>query len=179
MNIKRRVVALGLATVVVGGLTVGGVALATTTSGQANGDCKMGYYTSNDPVYGGIAAQVSLNKNCPGPVEGRFTGQIIKYTWGPTSGTQATTIVMRATCTATGGFASPCTVGQVVTASPGSTTLSSCNADLEPCSREGTRGMNMVWPSLARGVWSFEVEATASGADWLAARTFTVEAFNG
>ena len=178
---RKRFIALVGATVIAGSLVIGGAVNATSTSGQAAGDCRMGHYTSNDQAYGGVVAQVTVNKQCVGPVEGRFTTNIFRYAFGRIpGGLHSTSIVMRATCAGTGGFASPCTVGQVVTASPGPTSLSVCNTDAgDNCmAGVGTRGMNMVWPSLSRGVWTFEVEATAAGSDWVRERTFTVEAFN-
>lgn len=181
---KRRFIALIITTLVGGSLALTGAVFAATSSGQANGDCKMGYYTSSD-FYGGgasAAATINLNKSCVGPVEGRFTTEIQRWAYGRPAGFGATEITMVATCTGTGGFTSPCTVGQQVTASPGPTTINSCDGNLGetcPISSAGTRSMNMVWPSLLRGVWRFDVLATLTGVDGLSERTFTVEAFIG
>jgi hypothetical protein len=152
--------------------------LATTAAavGQASGGgCRMGYdtetsivtppddSTSDNPP----AATVSIRKPCPGAVIGEFTSE----TSIPSGG--YIHLDMRATCTSTGGFTSPCTVGQQVFASPGHTFFASNAGAIE------THAMNMVWSGLPRGVWTFEVLPGGNGTAFVDFRTYVVEAFSG
>ncbi len=78
---------------------------------------------------------------------------------------------MRATCTGTRGLASPCTVGQQVFASPGHTFFQNAVAGIQ------THAVMMVWNSLPRGLWRFEVLPGGNNRANLQFRTFVVEAF--
>lgn len=146
-------------------------------TGVANGGgCKMGYDTqtaTNIPPDDSTAdntpaASVIVNKNCAGAVVGQFTSEVST----PSAG-DFLHIDMRATCIATGGFSSPCTVGQQVFASPGHSFFQNNQGGIE------TNAVNMVWTGLKRGRWRFEVLPGGNNSANLQFRTFHVEAFAG
>jgi hypothetical protein len=144
--------------------------------GQASGGgCRMGYDTEtatlvppDDSTPDNIpAGSVTITKPCQGAVLGEFTSETT------TSGSGFLHIDMRATCTGTGGFTNPCTVGQQVFASPGHTFLQNVLESTQ------THAMTMVWTGLKRGIWRFEVLPGGNGTGFLGFRTFVVEAFAG
>lgn len=146
-------------------------------SGQATGGgCRMGYDTQSgtlippdDSTADNVpAGSVTINKPCPGVVIGAFTSEVSTSTAG-----DFIHLDMRATCTGTGGFASPCTVGQQVFASPGHTFFQNVQSGVQ------THAMSMVWTGLRRGIWRFEVLPGGNNRANLQFRTFTVEAFAG
>jgi hypothetical protein len=146
-------------------------------TGQASGGgCRFGYDTqssTNIPpddstADNAPAASVSIKKTCAGAVVGHFTSEVST----PAAG-DFIHIDMRATCTATGGLSSPCTVGQQVFASPGHSFFQNAQSAI------GTHAVDMVWTGLKKGVWKFDVLPGGNGNANLQFRTFTVEAFNG
>ena len=75
----------------------------------------------------------------------------------------------RATCIATGGLATPCTVGDVVFANPGHTYLQTNVEGTE------THSMMFVWPVLARGVWRFQALPGGNGTAYIDYRTWNIQ----
>lgn len=151
--------------------------VAALAAGQSTGGgCRMGYDTQtstnippDDSTSDNVpAASVTITKPCAGAVVGQFTTEVST----PTAGAFIH-IDMRATCTGTGGFASPCTVGNQVFASPGHTFLQNVQAGSQ------THAVNMVWTQLKRGIWRFEVLPGGNNSGNLEFRTFHVEAFAG
>lgn len=143
---------------------------------STGGGCRMGYDTQSatlippddstaDNVPAGV---VNIRKPCPGAVVGQFVAET-----GTSTAGDFIHIDMRATCTGTGGLASPCTVGQQVFASPGHTFMQNVVAGTQ------THSVNMVWSGLPRGLWRFEVLPGGNNRANLQFRTFVVEAFNG
>jgi hypothetical protein len=140
------------------------------------GPCKLGYDTETSPLTppddstndNTPAASVTIKKQCPGAVVATFDGE-----YNGTGTNDFIHMDLRATCTATGGTSSPCTVGQVVSGQPGHTFLQTGG------SPEGTRTAQWVFPGLKRGVWKFEALAGGDNAASLGFRTLTVEAWNG
>lgn len=149
---------------------------APQIAGQSTGGgCRMGYdtqTTTNIPPDDSTsdntaAATVNIRKVCPGAVTGMFTSEV------STSGAgDFIHIDMRATCTGTGGMASPCTVGQQVFASPGHTFMRNVQGGVQ------THSVQMVWTGLPRGLWRFEVLPGGNNSANLQFRSFVVEAFN-
>jgi hypothetical protein len=148
---------------------------AQITGVATGGGCRLAYDTDtatnippDDSTADNVpASSVTMTKSCgPGAVVGRFSSEVF---------TQAGDFIhidMRATCTATGGFGSPCTVGQQVFASPGHSFFQN-SAGFE------INAVNMVWTGLRKGVWRFEVLPGGNNNANLQFRTFTVEAFVG
>ena len=153
-----------------------GSAAALITGQSTGGGCRMGYdtqTTTNVPPDDSVsdntpAASVMITKPCAGAVIGQFTSEAST----PTA-SDFIHIDMRATCTGTGGFANPCTVGQQVFASPGHTFFKNGAASF------ATSSVNMVWSGLRKGVWRFEVLPGGNNTANLQFRTFHVEAFAG
>lgn len=133
------------------------------------GDCKMGFSTSDVPsVQGSPVSQVVLNKTCAGPVEARFTSEITRLTDGVSA---RGGVFMTATCAGC-HFYRP--------ANPLWAYLSECvvsSTELCPSGPLGTRGMNMIWPSLPSGEHRFEVWDNSGGVLQYGRRTLTIEAF--
>lgn len=162
-----------------GGLQASGTAAAAASAlnGQAGSGCRLGVDTDEDPVVplatGSIVSRVRISKPCPGVVVGQFTTETALEGMDPGPGELF--FRAEARCVQTGGFSSPCTVGETELASPGEVFLDS---DVQPDIE--TRAMNVVWPNLRRGVWLFYVEITGDGQNALILRrTFHVEAFEG
>jgi hypothetical protein len=152
--------------------TLAPTAAVGTASG---GGCKAGYdtqtsvltppddsTTDNPP-----AGSVTFTKSCTGAVVGQFTSE----TSIPSGG--FIHLDMIATCIGTGGFSTHCTVGQTVFAQPGHTFFSQNASGIE------THAMDMVWPGLTKGQWTFTVRPGGNGTAFVDFRTFFVEAFNG
>jgi hypothetical protein len=114
------------------------------------------------------ANTVTLSKGCPGAVMGLWVGE----TSTPTAG-DFIHMDMRATCTGTGGFSSPCTVGQQVFGSPGHTFVQNA------VSGSQTHSLQMMWTALPRGVWQFDVLPGGNNRANIQFRSFTVQAFSG
>jgi hypothetical protein len=154
-----------------------GSATSPTAAGSTTqGPCKAGYddetSTLTPPDDSTIdnppAASVSFKKQCAGLVIVRFSGE---YTGPSTS--SFIHMDLRATCTATGGTSTPCTVGQVVFGQPGHTFFQNGQSSV------GVRTMQWVFPALKRGVWKFDALPGGGGSASLGFRTLTVEAWNG
>jgi hypothetical protein len=170
---KRVLLAIFLSvTMLIIGVTVAGA----ITGAATGGGCNVGVDTDTNavtPAFGGtVVSSVTMTKPCQGIVVGQFTAE----TDG--SGTATNDILrvsLRATCTATGGLGTPCTVGQVVFAQPAPMRLDdNLQAEIE------TRGMNAVFPNLRRGVWRFDAVAGGDGTNaQVISRSFHVEAFQG
>jgi hypothetical protein len=118
--------------------------------------------TDNPP-----AATVTFSKKCSGVVLGVFSGEVT------TMAGDFLHLDMRATCTGTGGYATHCTVGDQVFASPGHTFFQNDVAAVHDGS------VQMVWTGLARGVWKFEVLPGGNNSANLQFRTFVVTAYSG
>ena len=146
-------------------------------AGQSTGGgCRMGYDTQSstltppdDSTADNVpAASVTITKPCAGAVVGQFQSEVSTTTAGA-----FIHIDMRATCTATAGFANACTVGSQVFGSPGHTFLQNVSAGVQ------THGVNMVWTGLPKGRWTFDVLPGGGAGANLQFRTFHVEAFAG
>lgn len=144
-------------------------------TGQATGGgCRMGFDTQTSTLTppddstadNTAAATVRIRKTCAGTVLGAFTAEMATPGVG-----DFIHLDMRATCTSTGGLASPCSVGQQLFGSPGHTFVETNQSALH------TGSMTMVWTGLKRGVWRFEVLPGGNDSANLQFRTFTVEAF--
>ncbi len=153
-----------------------GVAAPQFITGESTaGGCRTGYDTQTSTLVppddstpdNVAAATVNLRKPCPGAVVGSFVGEMATNVAG-----DFIHLDMRATCTGTGGFAMPCTVGQQVFASPGHTFVQTQQTTVQ------TRAMTMVWPGLRRGLWRFEVLPGGNNSANVQFRTFVVEAYN-
>ncbi len=187
----RRAVVVGIATLglVAGGATWvvaagsdathprGQAAADPRISGQATGGgCRMGYETRTDTIIppddstgdNAPANTVTIRKVCPGAMVATWSGE----TSTPTS-SDFIHMDLRATCTATGGLANPCTVGQQVFASPGHTFVQNGPTSL------GTRSHTGAWSGLNRGIWQIDVLPGGNNAANVQFRTLVVEAFNG
>jgi hypothetical protein len=116
--------------------------------------------TSDNPP----ASTIDLRKPCVGEVIGTFSSEV-----STTGAGSFIHIDMRATCIATGGFTSPCTVGTVAFASPGHTFFQN---NVQPGIEVNTT--TMVWNTLPRGVWRFQVLPGGGGGANLQFRTFVV-----
>lgn len=114
------------------------------------------------------AAVATLKKGCPGSTVAVFESEM-----STPSSADFIHLDMRATCTATGGYSNPCTVGSTFYASPGHTF-----AQNGPTSF-GTRSVQQVFTALKRGVWKFEVLPGGNNSANLQFRTFTVQSFQG
>ena len=142
---------------------------------STGGGCRMGYDTQTGTLIppddstpdNAAAATVNLRKVCPGPVTAMFVSEVST----PGAG-DFIHIDMRATCTGTGGMASPCTVGQQVFGSPGHTFMRHGTASVQ------TNSVQMVWTGLRRGLWRFEVLPGGNNSANLQFRSVVVEAFN-
>jgi hypothetical protein len=143
---------------------------------QAGGGCKAGYDTETsvltppDDSTGDnpAAGSVTFTKSCTGAVVGQFTSE----TSIPSGG--FIHLDMIATCIGTGGFSTHCTVGQTVFGQPGHTFFAQ-----NPTTSIETHAMDMVWPGLVKGQWTFDVRPGGNGTAFVDFRTFFVEAFNG
>ena len=149
---------------------------ALKIAGQSTGGgCRMGYDTQtstlippDDSTPDNVAAgTVNLRKVCPGAVIGMFVAEVSTAGAG-----DFIHIDMRATCTGTGGMASPCTVGQQVFASPGHTFMRNTQGGVQ------THSVQMVWTGLPRGLWRFDVLPGGNNSANLQFRSYVVEAFN-
>ena len=149
---------------------------ALKIAGQSTGGgCRMGYDTQtstlippDDSTSDNVAAgTVNLRKVCPGAVIGMFVAEVSTAGAG-----DFIHIDMRATCTGTGGMASPCTVGQQVFASPGHTFMRNTQGGVQ------THSVQMVWTGLPRGLWRFDVLPGGNNSANLQFRSYVVEAFN-
>jgi hypothetical protein len=146
------------------------------TGQGTNGGCRMGYDTQtsflvppDDSTADNVAAAtVNIRKTCQGAVVGSFVTEVSTAVAG-----DFVHIDMRATCTGTGGMTNPCTVGQVVFASPGHTFMKNAQSSVQ------THSVQMVWPALKRGLWRFEVLPGGNNSGNLQFRSFVVEAFAG
>jgi hypothetical protein len=145
--------------------------------GSTSGDvCGMAYDTETSSVTppddtttdNAPAGAVSLVKKCRGAVIATFSGEL-----NMPSASAFFHMDVRATCTDTGGFDNPCTVGQQVFGQPGHTFLVTGQDEV------GVHTMRWVLPNLKKGTWSFEALPGGDGAAFTQFRTFTVEAFNG
>lgn len=114
-----------------------------------------------------VVSAVQAQKSCPGPVIGSFNSYIDNRG-------SIELFAMTAECVATGGLEDPCTVGNVFSANP-----SPIGLDASGALYRGTRGMDMVWPSLKRGVWLFRVylRGTDGALEFVQGRTFTVTGY--
>ena len=144
-----------------------------STAGSVCGmayDTETGTLTPADdsPQDNAAAGSVSLVKKCRGAVIATFTGEINTPNTGSFLHMDA-----RATCTGTGGFDNPCTVGQVVQGDPGHTFLVN-GQDVQQ-----THSMRWIFTSLKKGNWTFEALPGGDGTGFVEFRTFTAEAFNG
>jgi hypothetical protein len=151
--------------------------LGTEVSGTMGGSvCRAGYQTKvgdfvpldDTTADNAAAATVTLKKSCAGAVVAQFTSEI----WVVASGSLH--VDFYATCTSTGGFAHPCTVGQKVKASPGDFILSD-----DPVDSLATHTATMIFKGLKRGVWRIDAVPGGDGASGLDYRTLFVQAFNG
>jgi hypothetical protein len=102
-----------------------------------------------------------------GAVIGMFVSEVSTATAG-----DFIHIDMRATCTGTGGLASPCTVGQQVFGSPGHMFMQNVQSGTQ------THSIQMAWTGLPCGLWTFEVLPGGNNHANLQFRSFAVEAFN-
>ena len=143
---------------------------------SAQGPCKLGYDTETSTLTppddsttdNSPAGTVQFKKGCPGAVVARWDGE-----YNGTGSSDFLHMDMRATCVGTGGFNSPCTVGQQVFGSPGHTFLQTGGAT------EGTREAQWVFTGLKRGQWKFEALPGGNNSASIGFRTLTVEAWNG
>jgi hypothetical protein len=152
------------------------VASPRITGQTSAGGCKAGYDTETGTIIppddsttdNTAAATVVLTKGCVGAVVATFTSEVS----APNSG-DFIHIDMRATCTATAGQTSPCTVGQQVFAAPGHTFFQNGSVAY------GTHAMTMVWTGLARGQWTIQVLPGGNNSANLQFRTLSVVAYKG
>jgi hypothetical protein len=150
-----------------------GILISAQSTG---GGCRFGYDTQSstlippdDSTADNVPANtVTINKPCRGAVMGLWVGEISTSTAG-----DFIHMDMRATCTGTGGFSSPCTVGQQVFASPGHTFVQNVQSGVQ------THSVQMMWTGLPRGIWRFEVLPGGNNNGNIQFRSFTVQAFNG
>ncbi len=154
-----------------------GKAASARIVGQAtNGGCKMSYDTESSTLIppddstadNAAAGSVTIRKTCAGAVVGMFTSEVSV----PNAG-DFIHIDMRATCTATGGLATPCTVGQQIFASPGHSFFNTGADAFHSAS------IQMVWTGLRRGIWRFDVLPGGNNAANLQFRSFVVDAYAG
>ena len=149
-----------------------GFIVGSTTQGP----CKLGYDTETSSLTppddsttdNSPAGSVQFKKQCQGAVVARWDGE-----YNGTGGSDFLHMDMRATCVATGGTSTPCTVGQQVFGSPGHTVLQTGGSTV------GTRSAQWVFNNLKRGVWKFEALPGGNGSAFIGFRTLTVEAWNG
>lgn len=149
------------------------VAAAAST---AKGPCKAGYDTQtgtlippDDSTGDNVpAGSVSIRKPCRGAAIAVFSSEVS----APTAA-DFIHIDMRATCTGTGNFSSPCTVGQQVFASPGHSFFRI------GASSFGVESIQMTWSGLRAGVWRFEVLPGGNNSANLQFRSFSVQVFPG
>jgi hypothetical protein len=142
---------------------------------STGGGCRMGYDTQSSTLIppddstsdNVAAATVNIRKVCPGAVTGMFVSEV-----STPNAADFIHIDMRATCTGTGGLASPCTVGQQIFASPGHTFMRNGTDTVQ------TNSVQMVWTGLPRGLWRFDVLPGGNNSANLQFRSFVVEAFN-
>jgi hypothetical protein len=142
--------------------------------GVSAGPCRVGFDTRtgtltppDDSTSNNVpAASVDIGKPCVGEVIGTFSSEV--FTSGAGSFIH---IDMRATCIGTGGFSSPCTVGTQVFASPGHTFFQN---NVQPGAENNS--VTMVWNTLPRGIWRFEVLPGGNGTAFLDFRAFEVSA---
>ncbi len=80
---------------------------------------------------------------------------------------------MRATCVGTGGFATHCTVGQQIFASPGHSFFQN------GASAFHVGAIQMAWTGLLPGLWKFEALPGGNNSANLQFRSFSVQAFPG
>ncbi len=158
-----------------GGTSPSAQAQARITNQSTGGGCRMGYDTQSSTLIppddstadNVAAATVNIRKVCPGAVTANFVSEVSTSTAG-----DFIHIDMRATCTGTGGLASPCTVGQQVFGSPGHTFMQNVSAGVQ------THSVQMVWTGLPRGLWRFDVLPGGNNRANLQFRSYVVEAFN-
>jgi hypothetical protein len=152
-------------------------AQAAVTGQSTGGDCRIGFDTQtnvltppDDSTSDNVpAGTVNLTKQCQGAVVAVFSSEVNASAAG-----EFIHLDMRATCTGTGGFTNPCTVGQIVFGQPGHTFFQ--NAAVSGIQ---VHSMTMVFPGLRRGLWRFEVLPGGNGTAFVDFRTFTVQAFAG
>jgi hypothetical protein len=142
------------------------------TTGSGGAICRFGFdartgLLSNPGAH--IVASVTLTKKCAGHVTGEFATEAETEIFG--SGAGEINAHMQATCTGTGGFTNPCSVGQSIWALPANMMLSYGNSFF------GARSIAQVWPSLRPGVWRFDVWVNIVNNGILGDRTLLVNAY--